>query len=158
MYTSYVSLPSPLLSSPFFHVTQTNGPEAYRTVKLYGYTGQADKVSRIIRKDKRWENDIQKAVARMMRVLLETKWKNAAKEELFLIDVGGNVGAHTMCASGLGYSTIVFEPLLANEIAIRSAVCENKLQNLVTLIPKGLGEAEQVRGKDESRRIDILGI
>ena len=79
-----------------------------------------------------------------MKVLLENKWKGAAKEDLFLVDIGGNVGAHTMCASGLGYSTIVFEPLLANEISIRSAVCENKFENLVTLIPKGLGEAEQV--------------
>lgn len=66
------------------------------------------------------------------------------KQELYFLDIGGNIGTHTMYMRSLGYSGIVFEPMPANEDLIRSTLCANDPNHRITLFTKGLSDETKI--------------
>jgi hypothetical protein len=44
------------------------------------------------------------------------------RKDILFIDIGGNLGAHTLCMSTAGFSTITFEPMKTNIRAIREGI------------------------------------
>ena len=61
-------------------------------------------------------------------------------DEVYLLDIGANIGAHTLFAAAFGFSVIAFEPLRPNALAIRHSLCASPaLGPRVTLFNKGLG-------------------
>lgn len=65
--------------------------------------------------------------------------------ELIFLDVGGNIGAHTIFVQAAGFSGITFELSPQNEDVIRSNLCMNDgTQKRVTLFTKGLGAAPAI--------------
>ena len=54
-----------------------------------------------------------------------------------MIDIGANVGAHTLAMAAHGFNVLAFEPLHANIQGLRYSLCLNpQLQGRITLIPK----------------------
>lgn len=77
---------------------------------------------------------------------------NKKPDEVYMIDVGANIGAHTMFVAAFGFNVMAFEPLRINALAIRHTLCANpEMINRVTLINKvwqplvnaGLGSERQ---------------
>jgi FkbM family methyltransferase len=62
---------------------------------------------------------------------------NLPKEDVLLMDIGANVGAHTMGVAAHGFSVLAFEPMHINVMSLRHTLCANpRLQERVTLIPR----------------------
>jgi FkbM family methyltransferase len=71
-----------------------------------------------------------------------SKKKNLINNNIYIIDVGGNVGWYTLILGKLGYNVVSFEPLKMNYYILNKNYCLNKEIN-VTLINKGLFPEEK---------------
>ena len=71
-----------------------------------------------------------------------SKKKNLINNNIYIIDVGGNVGWYTLILGKLGYNVVSFEPLKKNYYILNKNYCLNKEIN-VTLINKGLFPEEK---------------
>ena len=71
-----------------------------------------------------------------------SKKKNLINNNIYIIDVGGNVGWYTLILGKLGYNVVSFEPLKMNYYILNKNYCLNKEVN-VTLINKGLFPEEK---------------
>ena len=71
-----------------------------------------------------------------------SKKKNLINNNIYIIDVGGNVGWYTLILGKLGYNLVTFEPLKMNYYILNKNYCLNKEIN-VTLINKGLFPEEK---------------
>ena len=61
-------------------------------------------------------------------------------DEVYLVDIGANIGAHTLFAAAFGFGVLAFEPLRTNALAIRHSLCASPaLGPRVTLFHRGLG-------------------
>ncbi len=59
------------------------------------------------------------------------------QKDVILMDVGANVGTHSLAAAAHGFSVLAFEPMHVNIVAIRHSLCANPaLRKRVTLVPK----------------------
>ena len=67
-----------------------------------------------------------------------SEYLDVARENMYFMDIGGNIGTHTVYLQSLGYHGLTFEPMPANEDLIRSNLCANDPNQLVTLFSKGL--------------------
>jgi len=64
--------------------------------------------------------------------------------DIYMIDVGANVGWYTLFVANLGYRVISIEPMITNEVVLRSTLCRNpEMGKKVTFFNKGLGESAQ---------------
>ena len=112
------------------------GPDqTYMDFVVYGGN---DIVSDAIHADGHWELHLSEAlVAALTKV---AKNRGLPREQVHLLDIGGNVGTHTVYAQAAGFSVAAFEPLPQNEAIIRTNLCFNDPeQERVTLFSKGLG-------------------
>jgi hypothetical protein len=66
------------------------------------------------------------------------------KDTLHFMDIGGNIGVHTVFLRTLGYRGITFEPMPANEDLIRSNLCANDPDQFVALFTTGLGDTSDI--------------
>ena len=71
-----------------------------------------------------------------------SKKKNLINKDIYIIDVGGNIGWYTFLFGKHGYNVISFEPLKMNYYILNKNYCLNKEVN-VTLINKGLFTEEK---------------
>lgn len=56
-------------------------------------------------------------------------------KDVYFLDVGANLGVHTLTAAAYGFSVIAFEPLWPNVQALRRSLCANPaLARRVTLL------------------------
>jgi len=111
------------------------------TFGMYVYMNN-DFVSNDIRALGAW--DLKKL--RQFQKLLKkfARLKNLTKSQVIYIDIGANIGWFSFAIASLGYQVIAFEPLLDNEILIRSSLCRNPtLMSNITFVNKGLGEKAQ---------------
>ena len=100
--------------------------------------GGNDIVSGAIRSNGNWELHLSTALVAALTKVAEGR--GLSRSQVHLLDIGGNVGAHTVYAQAAGFSVVAFEPLLQNEAIIRSNLCFNDPeQERVTLFTKGLG-------------------
>lgn len=62
------------------------------------------------------------------------------RHDVYLVDIGANVGAFTLAAAAAGYSVIAVEAMAMNQHALRASLCANPgLAERVTLIPSAVG-------------------
>lgn len=97
-----------------------------------------DIVSGAIRSNGHWEHHLSTALVMVLSKVAEDR--GLPHERVHLLDIGGNVGAHTVYAQAAGFSVVTFEPLPQNEAIIRTNLCFNDpKQERVTLFTNGLG-------------------
>jgi hypothetical protein len=97
-----------------------------------------DFVSDFIKKSRHWEQRLSVALVMALSKVAESR--GMPREHVFLLDIGGNVGVHTVYAQAAGFSVVTFEPLPQNEEIIRNNLCFNVLeQERVLLFTKRLG-------------------
>ena len=73
-----------------------------------------------------------------------SKHLGVEKQDLYFMDIGGNIGTHTLYMQSLGYPGITFEPMPTNEELIRSSLCANDPDHRVTLFTKGLSDETNI--------------
>lgn len=102
-----------------------------------------DYVSGSIRGSGHWEPEIAAALVEALTRVAEAK--GLPREQVHLLDVGGNVGSHTVYVQAAGFCVVAFEPLLPNEDIIRSNLCvADPEQRRVIFFNKGLGAEKDV--------------
>lgn len=63
--------------------------------------------------------------------------KGLKHEDVYFLDIGGNIGTFSLAAAAHGFSVITFEPMLSNRMAFQLSLCSNPgLEERVTLIGK----------------------
>jgi FkbM family methyltransferase len=72
-----------------------------------------------------------------------TKKKNLIYKDIYIIDVGGNIGWYTFLLGKYGYNLITFEPSKINYYILNKNFCLNKNLN-ITIINKGLFPEEKI--------------
>ena len=101
---------------------------------------QNDVVSKYLSKTNVWEkNDTDKILEALNYF---SKKKNLAENDIYLLDIGGNVGWYTFVIGKYGYKVITFEPNKINYYILKKNYCLNKGLN-ITLINKGLFSEEK---------------
>lgn len=97
-----------------------------------------DIVSGAIQSNGHWELHLSVALVTALTKVAEAR--GLPRDQVYLLDIGGNVGAHTVYAQAAGFPVVAFEPLPQNEAIIRTNLCFNDPeQERVTLFTKGLG-------------------
>jgi FkbM family methyltransferase len=71
------------------------------------------------------------------------KKKNLIYKDIYIIDVGGNIGWYTFLLGKYGYNLITFEPSKINYYILNKNFCLNKNLN-ITIINKGLFPEEKI--------------
>ena len=104
---------------------------------------QADIVSDSIRGSGAWETHMSTGlVTALTRV---AKARGLPRKQVHLLDIGANLGSHTVYAQAAGFPVVAFEPMLLNEDIIRSNLCvADPKQERVTFFTKGLGAEDGV--------------
>ena len=94
-----------------------------------------DIISNEISKHKAWDKD--GAYNLINGLNFYSKKKNLNNKDIYIIDIGGNIGWYTFLLGKFGYNIITFEPSRLNFYILKKNYCSNKEVN-VTLINKGL--------------------
>ena len=68
--------------------------------------------------------------------------KNITNDNIYILDIGSNVGWYTLFLGKLGYKILAFEPSDVNMYILRKNFCLNQDLN-ITLIKKGLYTEEK---------------
>ena len=99
-----------------------------------------DIVSNFIIKEKAWEMGETKNILNGLNYY--SKKKNITNNDIYILDIGANIGWFTFILGKYGYQIISFEPSNINYYILKKNYCLNK--NLdVTLINKGLFTEEK---------------
>jgi len=100
----------------------------------------SDVVSSSIRKIKRWEgSSTLKLLEALNFYKNKTKLKN---EDLYILDIGANIGWYSFYLGKNGYKIMSFEPTERNFYILRKNYCLNKDIN-ITIINKGIYTSEK---------------
>ena len=116
--------------------TRLQGPNQDR-MNFVVYGGN-DIVSGAIQSNGHWERHLSTALVTALTKV--AKQRGLPRDQVHLLDIGGNVGAHTVYTQAAGFPVVAFEPLPQNEAIIRTNLCFNDPdQERVTLFTVGLG-------------------
>ena len=97
-------------------------------------------VSGRIRNNKKWEGDSTLKILEALNFYTnKTNYKN---EELYLLDIGANIGWYSFYLGKYGYNIMSFEPSERNFYILRKNYCLNRDIN-ITIINKGLYTSEK---------------
>ena len=107
--------------------------------KMYVYS-KDDIVSNYILKKGKWEE--QTTIKFQNALNYYSQKKNSKKQNIYVLDIGANIGWYSIFLSKLGYKVIGFEPSSINYYILRKNFCLNREVNL-TIIKKGLYEEEK---------------
>ena len=99
-----------------------------------------DIVSNYISTTKVWEKYETDNIIKALKYF--SKKKNLNEKDIYIIDVGGNVGWYTFTLGHYGYKIMTFEPSQINFYILNKNYCLNKGLN-ITLINKGLFPEEK---------------
>lgn len=102
-------------------------------------------ISRSIEKRGVWERDIHREILKFLNFSDKTGF----------VDIGANIGAHSLDVAKLGYSVIGVEPVAGNIIRIHKAVVLNGVQDRYTLLENALSNARgcvRMRASAESNK------
>ena len=106
---------------------------------IYVYK-KKDVVSDNIIKNKNWEADSTKNLLDALNYY--SNLHNIKKEDIYVIDIGANIGWYTLSLGKFGYKILSFEPSEINFYILKKNFCLNKDIN-ITLIKKGLFNEEK---------------
>jgi FkbM family methyltransferase len=116
--------------------TKLQGPDQDR-MDFVVYGGK-DIVSGAIQSNGHWEFHLSTALVTALTTVAEER--GLPPSQVHLLDIGGNVGAHTVYAQAAGFPVVAFEPLPQNEPIIQTNLCFNDPdEERVTLFTVGLG-------------------
>ena len=101
---------------------------------MYVYK-ENDIVSNYIINTKKWESKETNNIIKALSYYSEKK--NLSKNDIYIIDIGANIGWYTFTLSKYGYKIFSFEPSKINYYILRKNYCINKELNII-LINKGL--------------------
>ena len=109
---------------------------------VYNTNKKADIVSSSIISSKNWEKGL---LLEMKNAIEYYAKKNniTDNKSITVIDIGANIGSHTMILAKLNYSVIAFEPTEKNYYILRKNVCLNNLTN-VLIFNMGLYDREKI--------------
>ena len=99
-----------------------------------------DYVSSLISNIKVWEKDETDNIIKALSYF--SKKKNITEKDIYIIDIGGNIGWYTFLLGKYGYKIFTFEPSKINYYILSKNYCLNKELN-ITLINKGLYPEEK---------------
>ena len=99
-----------------------------------------DIVSNFIIRYKSWEKAHTSKMIEALKYYSNNK--NIRKEEIYIIDIGSNIGWYSFILGKYGYKIIAFEPSKINNYILKKNYCLNKEINL-TIINKGLYNEEK---------------
>jgi FkbM family methyltransferase len=106
---------------------------------MYVYKRE-DTVSMAISKRRSWEGrETQKLINALNYY---SSLKNITNDNIYILDIGSNVGWYTLFLGKLGYNILAFEPSDVNVYILRKSFCLNQDLN-ITLIKKGLYTEEK---------------
>ena len=103
------------------------------------YTNE-DIVSISISSSKSWEAKDTKTLINILNYY--SSLKNITRDNIYILDIGSNVGWYTLFLGKLGYKILAFEPSDVNMYILRKSFCLNQDLN-ITLIKKGLYTEEK---------------
>jgi len=106
---------------------------------MYVYKNE-DIVSNSIRSTKSWESFETKNIIEALKYY--SSLKNISNDNIYTIDIGGNVGWYTLFLAKYGYQVLSFEASVINNYILRKNFCLNPNLN-ITLINKGLFTEEK---------------
>jgi FkbM family methyltransferase len=101
---------------------------------------QNDGVSRIMYQSKVWEK--QETDYILEALAYYSKKNNISEKDIYIMDIGGNIGWYTIILGKYGYKIITFEPNKINFYILNKNYCLNKELN-ITLINKGIFPEEK---------------
>lgn len=110
-----------------------------KTYDMYVFK-DSDIVSNIILKSKFWEGYCTLKILEALNYY--TNKTNLKNKELYILDIGGNVGWYSFYLGKYGYNIMSFEPRERNFYILRKNYCLNKDVN-ITIINKGLYTSEK---------------
>ena len=99
-----------------------------------------DTVSSFLSNIKAWEKDDTDNIIKALTYF--SKKKNLTEKDIYIIDIGGNIGWYTFLLGKCGYKILTFEPSKINYYILSKNYCLNKELN-ITLINKGLFSEEK---------------
>ena len=100
----------------------------------------SDIVSNYIIKDKAWEVIETQNLLKALNYY--SNKKNINKKDIYIIDIGANIGWYSFILGKYGYNIISFEPSKINNYILKKNYCLNKEIN-ITIINKGLFNEEK---------------
>ena len=106
---------------------------------MYVYNDQ-DYISNSIRFGQSWESTETKQIINALNYY--SSLKNIPNDNIYIIDIGANVGWYTLFLGKNGYQVLSFEPSILNIYILRKNLCLNPNLN-ITLINKGLFTEEK---------------
>lgn len=106
---------------------------------MYAYKRE-DKVSLVISRRRSWEGKETKKLINALNYY--SSLKNITNDNIYILDIGSNVGWYTLFLGKLGYKILAFEPSDVNMYILRKNFCLNQDLN-ITLIRKGLFTEEK---------------
>lgn len=106
---------------------------------IYVYTND-DIVSISISYSKNWEPRETKKLINALNYY--SSLKNITSDNIYILDIGSNVGWYTLILAKFGYKILAFEPSDVNMYMLRKSFCLNQDLN-ITLIKKGLYTEEK---------------
>ena len=106
---------------------------------MYIYNNE-DIVSNVIKATKGWEKDSTKNILNVLQSYSSLKQIN--KEDIYILDIGANIGWYTFFLGKYGYKILSFEPSNFNIYILRKSYCLNR-ELKITLIKKGLFTEEK---------------
>ena len=108
--------------------------------EMFVYKG-SDTVSKIIRSSHKWEDSFTLNVLKALEYY--SKKKNLENKDIYLLDIGSNIGWYTYYLGKYGYKILSFEANKINNYILYKNYCINKDVN-VTLINKGLDVEDKI--------------
>ena len=110
------------------------------TFDMYIYN-ESDEISNSINKSKYWDSE---DTNKILDALDFYKKKNKTKsEELFILDIGSNIGWYSYFLGKIGYNIISFEPSERNYYILRKTYCLNNHVN-IAIVNKALSNNEKI--------------
>jgi len=115
-------------------------------IKFYGKIydmfiySDSDNVSRSIMKAKSWEGGCTLKILKALNFY--TNKTNSKNEDLYILDIGGNVGWYSFYLGKYDYNIMSFEPTERNFYILKKNYCLNRDIN-ITIINKGLFTSEK---------------
>jgi len=110
-----------------------------KSFDMYIYENQ-DLVSKIIRFGQSWESTETRNLIKALNYY--SSLKNISNDNIYIIDIGANVGWYTLFLAKIGYQVLSFEASVVNIYILRKNLCLNPDLN-ITLINKGLFTEEK---------------
>jgi FkbM family methyltransferase len=121
-------------------ITVANVSYLSQFFKMYIYK-RDDIVSLQISQMESWEEDETNNL--LTALTFYSAIKKLKREEIYVLDIGSNIGWYTLFIAKYGYNILSFDPSYINDYILKKSYCLNRELN-ITIINKGLYSEEKI--------------